>query len=98
MTKLIWMPIPMSPNWSRREVSERLCALRQAGFFQGRRSGFPSWNEAAYLADNPEVAQAVAEGTFASGFDHYLKSGRAEGRLKGLRLRWVEDSYLARPP
>lgn len=39
------------------------------------------WDEATYLALNPDVAVAVAAGSFASGAAHYLAAGQAEGRL-----------------
>ncbi|MET0274473.1 MAG: VCBS repeat-containing protein, partial [Phenylobacterium sp.] len=41
--------------------------------------GAPGFNEAFYLTENPAVAQAVAAGTYASGLDHYLAVGRAQG-------------------
>ena len=33
----------------------------------------PEYNEGDYLELNPDVAQAVARGTFTSGIEHYLK-------------------------
>jgi hypothetical protein len=41
------------------------------------------WREWSYLAANPDVARAVREGAFASGYDHYLASGEKEGRKGG---------------
>lgn len=38
------------------------------------------FEEAAYLAANPDVAAAVAEGAFRSGQQHYAQHGRFEGR------------------
>lgn len=38
------------------------------------------FNEAFYLHSYPDVANAVKLGYFASGGDHYLKHGKAEGR------------------
>jgi hypothetical protein len=38
------------------------------------------FSEAAYLALNPDVASAVAGGLIASGWQHYERWGRAEGR------------------
>ena len=38
------------------------------------------FDEAEYLADNPDVAAAVAAGYFGSGLEHYLAFGLAEGR------------------
>lgn len=39
-----------------------------------------SFDEAAYLAANPDVAAAVASGAFTSGRHHYAQFGYAEGR------------------
>jgi len=38
------------------------------------------FDEAVYLARNPDVAAAVASGAFASGRDHFERHGRAERR------------------
>ncbi|HEY9810585.1 MAG TPA: hypothetical protein V6D13_14750 [Halomicronema sp.] len=38
------------------------------------------FNESYYLAANPDVALEVKNGTFLSGFDHYVVSGQLEGR------------------
>ncbi len=40
----------------------------------------PNFNEASYLEHNPDVAQAVTNGHFTSGAEHYIRFGRAEGR------------------
>ncbi|MDR6774964.1 Ig-like domain-containing protein [Azospirillum sp. BE72] len=50
-------------------------------------------SETLYLARNPDVAQAVARGEFASGMDHYQRFGAAEGRLKPVALD--EAFYLS---
>ncbi|HNC22848.1 MAG TPA: radical SAM protein [Opitutaceae bacterium] len=39
-----------------------------------------SFNEAAYLADHPDVGAQVEEGRFASGLEHFVRHGRHEGR------------------
>lgn len=39
-----------------------------------------TFNETAYLAAYPDVQQAVVQGQFESGLDHYNKYGKAEGR------------------
>jgi len=36
--------------------------------------------ERSYLAANPDVAKAVAQGAFVSGLTHYLRAGAKEGR------------------
>ncbi len=38
------------------------------------------FDEAAYLAVHADVQAAVGRGEFTSGFDHWMKFGRAEGR------------------
>ena len=38
------------------------------------------YNEQTYLARYPEVAQAVAAGSFRSGLEHYEAYGKREGR------------------
>lgn len=38
------------------------------------------FDEAWYLQANPDIAAAVADGHFSSGFDHFRRHGRAEGR------------------
>ncbi len=38
------------------------------------------FSESYYQAEYPEVASAVASGAFSSGFDHFMKYGRFEGR------------------
>lgn len=38
------------------------------------------WSESQYLAANPDVAAAVANGEMPSGLAHYYSSGQAEGR------------------
>lgn len=49
--------------------------------------------EAAYLAQNPDVAEAVASGTFSSGLEHYLLHGASEGRLP--QVAFDEEFYLS---
>ncbi|WP_448188524.1 hypothetical protein [Azospirillum sp. sgz301742] len=39
------------------------------------------FSEAAYLERHPDVGAAVAAGEFASGYDHFIKHGYAEGRM-----------------
>lgn len=56
-------------------------------------TGASQISETLYLADNPDVAQAVARGEFASGMDHYQRFGAAEGRLKPVALD--EAFYLS---
>jgi SAM-dependent methyltransferase len=41
----------------------------------------PDFDETFYLAANPDVKSAVEAGAFTSGWDHYRKHGRQEGRI-----------------
>ncbi|MGF7178173.1 Ig-like domain-containing protein [Azospirillum doebereinerae] len=58
------------------------------------KSGTGLFFESDYLAENPDVAQAVARGEFASGLQHYQAYGGAEQRLKG-GVSLDEKFYLA---
>lgn len=46
----------------------------------GQRPGFAPFDEAFYLDLYPDVANAVTAGRFDSGWTHYDRTGRAEGR------------------
>lgn len=64
--------------------------------FQKAAMGF---SEGAYLKANPDVAQAVADGTIESGLAHYISSGRAEGRNGNFTPEgFNEEAYLAANP
>lgn len=41
------------------------------------------WQERAYLAANPDVADAVRDGIFESGYEHFRMAGLREGRSGG---------------
>jgi hypothetical protein len=57
--------------------------------------GAEDWNEALYLRTYPDVAAEVRKGTFISGYQHYLRAGRAEGRATGTPPPdWNEALYL----
>jgi SAM-dependent methyltransferase len=56
-----------------RAARDRLRAIRQ-------RLRPESFDEAAYLDANPDVAAAIASGQITNGADHYESFGRAEGR------------------
>lgn len=42
----------------------------------------PDFDEATYLRDYPDVAAEIAAGNLSSGFEHYMRWGRAEGRRR----------------
>jgi uncharacterized repeat protein (TIGR03803 family) len=54
------------------------------------------FDEHYYLATNPDVAAAVADGEFATGYDHYIKYGQYEGRSPS--PYWDEAWYLKENP
>jgi SAM-dependent methyltransferase len=45
---------------------------------------FENFDEQAYLAQNGDVARAVKAGIFASAWDHFVRTGRPEGRRQRL--------------
>ena len=54
------------------------------------------WDEAGYLAINPDVAAGVSRGTFVTGYHHYLAAGRVEGRVGGFPTKdWNDALYVA---
>jgi len=58
-----------------------------------------TWNEALYLAVNPDVAAAIARHEFKSGREHYELAGRAEHRQGGIVPNsWNESQYLSVNP
>jgi uncharacterized repeat protein (TIGR03803 family) len=54
------------------------------------------FDEHYYLATNPDVAAAVADGKFATGYDHYIEYGQYEGRSPS--PYWDEAWYLKENP
>ena len=57
---------------------------RAPGFSDGGAAA-PGFDEAFYRQANADVAAAIAAGSYASGLEHYLAHGRAEGRLPTAR-------------
>ena len=54
----------------------------------------PAWNEALYLAVNPDVAAAIARKEFVSGREHYDRIGRTQRRYGGsVPADWDEIGY-----
>ena len=54
----------------------------------------PAWNEALYLAVNPDVAAAIARKEFVSGREHYDRIGRTQRRDGGsVPTDWDEIGY-----
>lgn len=75
-----------------------IAVFNRGALFLGGAGG-SLFNEAGYLAANPDVAAAVRAGLFLSGQSHYDAYGRLEGRpgATGFSL-FNEDFYLARYP
>lgn len=75
-----------------------IAVFNRGALFLGGAGG-SLFNEAGYLAANPDVAAAVRAGLFVSGQSHYDAYGRIEGRpgTTGLSL-FNEGFYLARYP
>ncbi len=75
---LTWYPLSAEPVGPGPRVVARglgaLSALR------------PAYDEDAYLYFNPDVLAAVEGGRLSSGFAHWAKHGRREGRAGGARL------------
>lgn len=67
---------------------EVLVFNRGALFLSG--PGVSFYDEATYLANNPDVAAAVQAGVLTSGRAHYDAFGRAEGRSG---LDWFDEDY-----
>lgn len=57
----------------------------------------PPFNEESYLQRNPDVAEAVANGLFNSGLQHWANFGFAEGR-RPQDINFEEDFYLSYHP
>ncbi len=56
----------------------------------------PLFDEHYYLMEYPNVAAAVADGQFATGYDHYIKYGQYEGYNPN--PYWNESWYLKQNP
>lgn len=57
-----------------------------------------AFSESFYLKMYSDVAAAVNRGEFASGYEHYRRTGAAEGRWGSDTLDFNEVSYLAANP
>ncbi|MBV1835424.1 phytanoyl-CoA dioxygenase family protein [Novacetimonas pomaceti] len=49
----------------------------------GKRGVSPDFDESRYLASRPDVLEAIQRGIFTSGYDHWLRYGRAESGPSG---------------
>jgi len=71
------MDIPLSPS------AVLSSWLRDTGTETKREQPPPGWREAVYFARNPDVMASVRRGEFLSGYEHYIRHGRADGRPDG---------------
>jgi glycosyltransferase involved in cell wall biosynthesis len=64
-------------------------------FFSGKRPS--DWDDEGYLWRNPDVKTAVESGILSSGFEHWMRYGRFEGRrLPVINIpQWLIDEMLA---
>jgi hypothetical protein len=71
-----------------------------AGRREGRLGGLQpaEWNEADYLAANPDARARVALGIYRSGYLHYAAIGKRQGRLGGFPADSATDELLLRWP
>lgn len=67
----------------------------QHGRFEGRDPN-AYFDETTYRQLNPDVAQSVDAGGFASGYDHWIQYGQREGRSPGIASSFTTDAnYFA---
>ncbi|MEG4423744.1 MULTISPECIES: S8 family serine peptidase [unclassified Microcoleus] len=76
---------------------ERLQHQANADWWNGQiNSKGLGFDENFYLAQNPDVAAAVAKGAFRSGYEHFIKYGQFEGRNPS--AQFDNSYYLAKNP
>jgi len=67
-----------TPNISDKNLSDKSTVKKFTIKLAQMSDGF---NEDAYLAAFPDIANAVKSGALSSGFAHYLSFGKTEGQL-----------------
>ena len=87
------------PSWARFDAAWYVAAYPEAAaaplayyFNIGAGLGHspsPLFDEVFYLDSNPEIAELVAAGHYASGFDHFCRHG-----YRGLSPHWLFDDAL----
>ncbi len=90
-------PVPPSPGLSVLPASPDALPYLKPPEPEGYPSEAARFDEALYLAINPDVAEAVAAGRVASGRAHWLAEGRAEERA-GKRPSLTDDRWYRTPP
>lgn len=62
-------------------------------------SGSPSWwNDALYLASNPDVAAAVRAGRYYNGWAHWASAGYKQARASLPANKWIILGAMNNPP
>jgi len=82
---------------SEQQAKDLVDQLNQAGCLPSPADLGIDFDDAWYMTANRDVADAVASGGFASGFLHYVKHGRKEGRSPSPRAS-VGGLPLTLPP
>jgi glycosyltransferase involved in cell wall biosynthesis len=76
-------PMPTTPANVQRAAAHLLKEIAEHGQAPFRDVAVPpDFDEGEYLRQNPDVDARVKDGTFSSGFEHYVRYGRGEGRLR----------------
>jgi len=84
-----------TPNNPNAPFATGLDHFIQYGYEEGRTRVSPDYDEAFYLKKYPELAPLVENGTFKSGFEHFVKSGAKEGLYGNT---FFEAQYLLQNP
>jgi hypothetical protein len=84
-----------TPNNPNAPFATGLDHFIQYGYEEGRTRVSPDYDEAFYLKKNPVLAPLVENGTFKSGFEHFVKSGSKEGLYANT---FFEAQYLRQNP
>lgn len=56
------------------------------------------FHEDFYLKRYFDVAAAIQQGKFQTGWDHFVRVGRSEGRQFAIQSRWANAEYQNQPP
>ena len=88
-------PLVRSPNNPNAPFASGLDQFIQFGYEGGRTRVSPEYNEDFYLANNSELRSFVQNGTFKSGYQHFIQFGNKEGRFA---TSFWEPRYLINNP
>lgn len=88
-------PLTSSPLSAKPSVSRSGILARWTGGLGALR---PSYDEDAYLYFNPDVMAAVEGGQIGSGFAHWTRHGRREGRAGGASSAAMDRGLVEGPP